>query len=208
MRVAAHQSGHIFSLVPPECRAGGRRWWGGGGGEEWGRSAGLVGINGDVSRGLAGPNRSIRGSAETAACQWKRAPESRTRSRAASSNTLQEPPPSISADCDPVGGPRGGGPGAGPLPHKAATGRGHSSRSGRRRTNELVTFTAGRGGGLAPLARSEGETSFSSAFLRTPNSISSRAKMLRPHSFFFFPLHRSPDLASLSTAWEFSWLML
>lgn len=139
-------------------------------------------ISSDVSRGLASLNRSIRGSAETAACQWERAPESRTRSRAASSN----PPPSISANGKPVGGTRGGGPGPGPLPHKAATGRGHSSRSGRRTTNELVTFTAGRGGGLAPPARSEGETSFPSAFLWTPNSISSRAKMLRPHSFFIF----------------------
>lgn len=84
---------------------------GGGGGWRWrragagGRSAGPVGINSDVSHSPASPNRSIRGSAETAACQWERAAESRTRSRAASSNTLQELPPSISPDCDPLGGP-------------------------------------------------------------------------------------------------------
>lgn len=99
---------HIFiSASGAPCRrAEGVGGGGGGRGQEVG-SAGPVGINSDVSHSPASPNRSIRGSAETAACQWERAAESRTRSRAASSNTLQELPPSISPDCDPLGGPGG-----------------------------------------------------------------------------------------------------
>lgn len=198
MWATAHQSGHIFSWVPLERHAGGWGEGGGGGGRgRGGRSAGPVGINSDVSHSPASPNRSIRGSAETAACQWEQAVESRTRSRAASSNTPQELPPSIYPDCDLVGGPgRVGGTECGGREKDLAQdpclirlqpeGGIHPDQpSGE----WMSTWPSQQGEEEEASHRRHGrgeKPHFHQHFSGHPNSIISQAKMLRPHSFFFF----------------------